>query len=64
MGIIKIFIVNNKLYFFFTRATDVNYQIMKFSNNLHIDFEKWSNAKMERDLNKTDNKFAEEDMPK
>lgn len=49
---------------FFIRATDVKHQIMKFSSNSRIDFTKWSNAKMERDLNKSDSKFAEEDMPK
>jgi hypothetical protein len=38
--------------------------MMKFNSNLNIDFVKWSHAKMERDINKVDGKFAEEDMPK
>lgn len=48
----------------FNRISDVKYQIMKFNSNLNIDFVKWSHAKMERDINKGDGQFAEEDMPK
>jgi len=36
---------------------------MKFNSNLNIDFLKWSHAKMERDIAKSE-KAAEEDMPK
>ncbi|XP_025423623.1 general transcription factor IIF subunit 1-like [Sipha flava] len=46
------------------KISDVKYQMMKFNSNLNIDFVKWSHAKMERDINKVDGKFAEEDMPK
>lgn len=38
--------------------------MMKFNSNLNIDFDKWSHAKMERDVHKVDGKFFEEDMPK
>lgn len=54
--------MNNVIFFF--RTTDIKYQMMKFNSNLNIDFVKWSHAKMERDIIKTDGKTAEEDMPK
>lgn len=38
--------------------------MMKFNSNLNIEFDKWSHAKMERDINKVDGKIPEEDMPK
>lgn len=37
---------------------------MKFNSNLNIDFGKWANAKMEREVVKVDGKIEEEDMPK
>jgi len=38
--------------------------MMKFNSNLNIDFVKWAHAKMEREMNKSDIKLIEEDMPK
>lgn len=56
--------MNYMFVFIFNRHSEVKYQMMKFNSNLSIDFGKWSHAKMERDINKVDNKTVEEDMPK
>lgn len=38
--------------------------MMKFNSNLNIDFGKWNQAKLDRDINKSEGKSTEDVMPK
>lgn len=40
------------------------HHVMRFNATLKVDFEKWSNVKMERENNMRDAKAMEEEMPK